>query len=329
MSSGHSVSRVLSGVVAFVICVHSFCACSSKPLEQAPSESNAVTFGVQATERGSCPTPRRVEPVHGVCVLSVVPGGVADRAGVRSQDILVRFGATDISNLADLGKPMGTVHLGDRVPVVVLRLDKVVTLQALFAAAGAPGNALPPQSPPKADPFVKNPALRKELLAMAEEDQKPRQPGHVEVEDLNRVDAGNRVRLKEIVTQYGWPTISLVGLDGANAAWLLAQHADGDRGFQASVLAMMEPLVKTGEASAGNRAYLYDRIQTPQRYGTQGNCTSAGSWVPKEIEDPEPLDRRRAEVGLEPMADYVARFKTMKICPSTPPAPAAQNSNKN
>lgn len=83
-----------------------------------------------------------------------------------------------------------------------------------------------------------NGELRRELLAMAEEDQQVRYladeragPDGDIPDDLarewTRVDEANTACLAEIVAAHGWPTRSLVGDDGANAAWLLAQHADG------------------------------------------------------------------------------------------------------
>jgi hypothetical protein len=61
--------------------------------------------------------------------------------------------------------------------------------------------------------------------------------------------------------------------------------------------------VNSGQASATNTAYLYDRTHTPQRYGTQGECTDHGAWAPREIEDPKHVDQRRTEVGLSPIAE--------------------------
>jgi hypothetical protein len=62
---------------------------------------------------------------------------------------------------------------------------------------------------------------------MRDADQEPRQPGYRNSAQVSvTVGARNLARLKEIVEQHGWPTISLVGVDGAAAAFLLAQHAD-------------------------------------------------------------------------------------------------------
>ena len=51
---------------------------------------------------------------------------------------------------------------------------------------------------------------------------------------VGEVDADNTAWLCGVVDHHGWPGASLVGEDGAQAAWLLVQHADQDPGFQRS-----------------------------------------------------------------------------------------------
>lgn len=151
------------------------------------------------------------------------------------------------------------------------------------------------------------PDLREELLRMRAEDQRARGVGGVmDPQAMGRVYAANTARLKEIVAQVGWPTISLVGGDAAGAAWLLAQHADQDRAFQVDVLARIEKLLDSGEATRKEYAYLYDRVHEPQRYGTQGTCVDSTRWVPRPIENEAGVDKRRAEVGLPAMAEYIS-----------------------
>lgn len=132
------------------------------------------------------------------------------------------------------------------------------------------------------------------------------------------VDEDNTRWLKAHVGRSGWFTVSKYGAEADKAAWLLVQHADRDVAFQAEVLAILEPLVAAGETDPRSYAYLYDRVavnsQRPQRYGTQGRCTDAGTWEPRDVEAPEQLDQRRAAVGLPPEADYVAVF----TCPNRP-----------
>ena len=168
---------------------------------------------------------------------------------------------------------------------------------------------------------LKAPSLRKELLAHTEEDQEVRtrwlqnQSDTILAQEVVAVDARNLSWFKQIVTTRGWPGKSLVGNDGANAAWLLAQHADQDLEFQKLCLSLLEPLVAIGEVEAQEVAYLYDRIAVasnrPQRYGTQFK----NSTEPFPIEDPVNVDARRATVGLDSLADYKKGLATRHQAP--------------
>ena len=171
-------------------------------------------------------------------------------------------------------------------------------ISALFYVALATGQQA-------ADKAPLEPSLRDELLAMRAADQEARTQSSVTAEAGATVDRRNTARLKEIVDRHGWPTYSLVGRDGADAAFLLAQHADMDPAFQKRASSLMEPLVASGEATASNYAYLRDRTHAPQRFGTQGRCVGKSEWAPREIEQPEEVDVRRASVGLPPMHEYV------------------------
>ena len=130
--------------------------------------------------------------------------------------------------------------------------------------------------------------------------------------EMCRTDRANTAWLKADLAAHGWPKISLYGPQADSDAWLLVQHADHDAGFQASVLGLIEGLLPAGDTLAQNYAYLYDRVaiggKRPQRYGTQGRCTGPGTWAPYASEDPEGLDKRRAEVGLNSEADYIKVF---------------------
>jgi hypothetical protein len=151
--------------------------------------------------------------------------------------------------------------------------------------------------------------LHDELVQMLETEQAERMEG-----DFGG-DAARTERLKEIVAEHGWPTISLVGEDGEDAAWAVAQHSDQDPGFQAEALGLIREAVERGDASPGNLAYLTDRVAAgrdePQTYGTQIGCTDDGP-APAPIEDEEGVDARRAEVGLAPLAEYLAELE--EVC---------------
>jgi hypothetical protein len=158
-----------------------------------------------------------------------------------------------------------------------------------------------------------NRQLRAELREMAEADQVARRNLVLDDEEtvaaMQAVDRVNTARLREIVAAGGWPGRSLVGPDGASAAWCLVQHADHD--FQETCLPLLERAVQAGEATAADLAYLTDRVLMhrgePQLYGTQFRIRD-GTAEPFPIADEENLDRRRADAGLEPFASYHARL---------------------
>ena len=51
----------------------------------------------------------------------------------------------------------------------------------------------------------------------------------------------------------------------------------------------------------------------PQRYGTQVNSDANGVRTFWPIEDEANVDKRRAEVGYEPMAEYAKRHKVQYV----------------
>ena len=126
-------------------------------------------------------------------------------------------------------------------------------------------------------------------------------------------DRDNTAWLKADVAANGWFTISATGERASSSAWLMAQHADRDRDFQRHVLALMEPLVASGEVTRGNYAYLWDRIAVsenrPQRYGTQGRCTGPGRWEPNEIEDRDRVEALREEAEIGSLVEYEAHMQ--------------------
>jgi len=166
-----------------------------------------------------------------------------------------------------------------------------------------------------------HPALRAELLAMENVDQAPFQAKAASTlkasdwEEINQIRIRHAVRLAEITAQHGWPGVTLVGKDGANAAWLIVQHADHDVAFQRKCLGLMEAAVKTGDASKTDFAYLTDRVLVNegrrQIYGTQTKRGPDGRYRPSPVEDEKNLDRRRRSVGLMSERKYLRTLQKL------------------
>ena len=149
-----------------------------------------------------------------------------------------------------------------------------------------------------------NEALKQEILVMVEADQKMRKSHELDSE----VDKRNTERMKDIISQYGWPGKSLVGEEGANGAWLLIQHADHDAEFQKQALELLKEAVRKGEAKKRNEAYLTDRVRVnsgqPQVFGTQFYKDEGGVFGPRPVEDQERIEGRRKEFDLGSFSEY-------------------------
>lgn len=160
-----------------------------------------------------------------------------------------------------------------------------------------------------AHPDWMNAGLRAELLRRAERDQAARQASDEDA--LDRVDAENLPWLRKVITETGWPGRSIVGEDGANAAWLLAQHADGDPAFQRQCLDLLTVAAGQGEATKAQLAFLTDRVLLaegkPQEFGTQA-IGRKGQWVPRSLRDPGHVGQSRAAMSLGPLAENLARI---------------------
>lgn len=157
--------------------------------------------------------------------------------------------------------------------------------------------------------------IAKEISLMAKKDQEMRNSYDYDTEESEwdeSIDLGNTRRMKEIVDEIGWPTISKVGHEASNNAWLLVQHADRDTGFQEKCLQLMKAQSED-EVSKSNIAYLEDRIAVakgrPQIYGTQFQANEAGQFEPRELHDPTNVNQRRKAMGLDTLEENIERMQ--------------------
>jgi hypothetical protein len=159
-----------------------------------------------------------------------------------------------------------------------------------------------------------NAELYDELMRRMKIDQAARMANPIDVDSLQKIDADNTAWMKGVLDNHGWPGFALVGKPGAQAAWLLIQHADADVPFQRRCLDLITTAHAKGDVAAMDVAYLTDRVYLaegkPQVYGTQF-WTVDGELSPRPIEDEANVDQRRAKVGLEPIAVYAQRMRSL------------------
>ncbi|HWU06469.1 MAG TPA: DUF6624 domain-containing protein [Streptomyces sp.] len=148
--------------------------------------------------------------------------------------------------------------------------------------------------------------------------------GRVSAEEAHRgalADQANTGLLRRIIADHGWPGWSLVGEDGARAAWLIALRADSVLPFQRQAARLMHQAVLVGEAHRTHWVSLHDRCLinsgARQQYGTQYRPGPNGP-VRLPVSDPSALDERRTTVGLPPAAvsvEVLRRRRASAPCP--------------
>lgn len=171
--------------------------------------------------------------------------------------------------------------------------------------------------------------LNKPLVAMLDtimqEDQGPR----MQIDDIEKKygrdskemkahwkliqekDSINLIRVKDILDQYGWLGPDVIGREGNQTLFLVIQHADIET--QEHYLPIMRDAVKNKKASSSSLALLEDRValRTGKRqiYGSQIGRFDDGKYYVQPLEDPDNVDKRRAEVGLPPLDTYVRNWQ--------------------
>jgi hypothetical protein len=152
------------------------------------------------------------------------------------------------------------------------------------------------------------------IIAMAHEDIKMRRHYSKTGKWQTKIDKHNTKSMKQIVSKYGWPTISLVGKKAGVLAWLLVQHADLDPDFQTHCLNLMKKTARENpnDVDKCNIAYLTDRVKVnsglKQLFGTQFYVKDE-KMIPRPIRDIKNLGKRRANFNLEPFEENKQRME--------------------
>lgn len=153
-------------------------------------------------------------------------------------------------------------------------------------------------------------AIRKDIPS----DQRPTFDRAVGAE-IEAMDKGHEQRLEALMAANpGWFPVSVYGPRAAGAALTIVNHSQ-NLAFRKKAMAQMERLVGAAELPS-NYANVYDRTAIMegrlQRYGTQNfSCVNGDYAVPTDVEAPEQLATRRAQLKLEPLAQSFAAMRQM------------------
>lgn len=124
-------------------------------------------------------------------------------------------------------------------------------------------------------------------------------------------DSVNQIRAKKFLNTYGFPGRDVIGSQGSATLWMVIQHSDIRT--QETYLPLMRDAAKRGDLDRGKLALLEDRVALRQSkkqiYGTQITRDEAtGEYYVQPLLDPDNVDKRRAEVGLGKLQDYVSEW---------------------
>lgn len=129
---------------------------------------------------------------------------------------------------------------------------------------------------------------------------------------IHKKDSLNQIKVKTILDNNGWLGEDVVGEKGSSALFLVIQHSDLTT--QEHYLPMMRDAVKDGKAAGSRLALLEDRVALRQGkkqiYGSQiSRDAETKLYYVSPLVDPDNVDKRRAEVGLQPIANYVIEWQ--------------------
>jgi hypothetical protein len=131
---------------------------------------------------------------------------------------------------------------------------------------------------------------------------------------MGDIDRANQEWIKDVLARIQWPSKSKVGKRAAHAAWSIVQHADNDIALQKRALELMT--AERSDVDNEDFAYLTDRILNnlgePQVYGMMPMRNASGELVAKPVIDPANVDKRRAEIGLMSLSEYIRRLNEPK-----------------
>ncbi len=168
--------------------------------------------------------------------------------------------------------------------------------------------------------------IKQELLVIHKEDQTIRyeyiaaidnpNPSPKTIDSIGKImqkkDSVNLIRVTKILDSHGWLGKDKIGEDANLTLFLVVQHSN--LRTQQKYWPIVRKAAAIGDASKSHLAYLEDRVALGecrmQIYGSQvGQFPDSREYYILPLADPESVDIRRAEVGLQPLGNYVKQWK--------------------
>lgn len=125
---------------------------------------------------------------------------------------------------------------------------------------------------------------------------------------ISKTDSLNLITVSAVIKQYGWLSADEIGEAANSALFMVIQHADLKT--QEKYLPIMRIAAKNKKLKAASLALLEDRIAMfqgrKQIYGSQVAWNmQTNKYTIMPMIDPDHVDTRRADIGLNAYADYL------------------------
>ncbi|MDX5422302.1 MAG: hypothetical protein LPK07_01910 [Hymenobacteraceae bacterium] len=233
--------------------------------------------------------------------------GNRDKAFAHLQKAIEK-GYTSVNHFQE-DSDLSSLHSDKRWPILVEDLKRSV--------AAIEANYNQPLKSKLESIYDADQQVRREFMAARQEHGAESAEVKQLIGQMQQTDAENQKEVIAIIESYGWPVRSMVGGKAQMAAFLVIQHAP--LGVQEKYLPLMRKAAEEGEFEKRNLALLEDRVLVrngqPQLYGTQISEEGGVSQV-APIADEANVDKRRAAVGLPPLAEYLKSYGIKYELPS-------------
>lgn len=129
--------------------------------------------------------------------------------------------------------------------------------------------------------------------------------------NMHEADSINLIQVEDIIEKYGWLGYKDIGDQANSTLFMVIQHSNL-KTWQ-KYLPIMKDAVANGKAKSKELALLEDRLDLfegrKQNYGSQIFWSfTKKKYCILPLNDPDNVDKRRAAVGLPPLADYVSNW---------------------
>lgn len=131
-------------------------------------------------------------------------------------------------------------------------------------------------------------------------------------------DIANLARVEAILMEHGWIGPEAGGTPVAADIFLILQHAPAP--VQKKYIPLLRKAVGEGKARAEYLAILEDAVAVaegrPQAYGTHvARDKATGAVCVRTMESLESVDQRRREAGMEPISEYLRKWRPHEASP--------------